>query len=122
MSLPLALVSPLRSALQSQGFPGQAVRDDGTLDPAQLIGGAVNKVTVRSRFFPPIPLNTVEALSSDSSFSRLIQPTVVFEGRFGKSVYAPYGEASEHTGWLWTTALVLSLVGLGYWLGRARRR
>ena len=121
MSIPSSLISPFRSALASQGFPMSSVDDSGNINPGALLSGAYSRVTVRSRFFPPIPLNTAD-LTNEPGLTKLLQPTVVFEGRFGKSIYAPYGEASEHTGWLWTTALVLSLVGLGYWLGRARRR
>lgn len=117
--LPSSLVSPLRSALSSQGFPAASVTDSGEIDPAALLSGAFSKVTVRTRLMPPISLDPVQTVTGPTGFwTKLAQPAITVEGRFGKSTYAPAGDPGENQGWLWMTAIVLGLVGFGYWLGR----
>ena len=122
MPVPASLISPLRSALASQGFPSSSVDEAGNINPGAILSGAYNKVTVRTRLFPPIPLNTANALSSEPGWvTKLIQPAVVFEGQFGKSTYAPWGDPGQNIGWLATTAIVLGLMGIGYAIGRSKR-
>ncbi len=121
MAIPNSLVLPLRSALSSQGIPGAAINDAGEIDPLALLGGAFQKITVTSRLLPPVQLST-QALSGPTGFwTRLVQPSIVLEGKSGRFVYSPAGEAGQNQGWLWATALVLGLVGIGYAIGRSKR-
>ena len=39
--IPQVLIAPLRVALQSQGFPSEMVKDDGTINPAGLLAATV---------------------------------------------------------------------------------
>lgn len=94
----------------------------GESSPAQLLSSLYDTVEVRTNFTPPLRVDITSALddSPTGPLVRLMQPTVIFSGNYGRSVVAPAGEAGNGT--LVTFGIVAALIGLGYAIGRYSKR
>lgn len=123
--VPVALVGPIRAALQAQGLSPMLLGDDGVFNPAFLVSLAYDKAQIRSRFFFPLDIDLGEAIDPNvptNPFVRFARPTVILQGRAGKNVIAPFGVAEPWQGWVGMAGILGAVFGLGYLFGRARRR
>jgi hypothetical protein len=117
--IPQVLIAPLRVALQSQGFPSEMVKDDGTINPAGLLAATFDEVEFRSALTPTVRVNTRQLLKEGrpNPFLAWARPTVVMRGAGQEAVVAPWG---QHAGGsiIPLTGAALGLVGLGYLLAK----
>jgi len=118
-AIPQVLIAPLRVALQSQGFPPETVKDDGTINPAGFLATAFDEVEFRSALTPTIKVNTKQLLheSRPNPFFTWSRPTVVMRGAGQEAVIAPWG---QHPGGsvVPLAGVALGLVGLGFLLAK----
>lgn len=119
MGIPTMLIEPLRSALQSQGIDPATITNGGTINPAGLLSAAFDTVEFRSSATPTIRIRTSQLLAGGppNPFLTWLRPTVVLTGKSGTITIAPAGE-SKGGSILPGALVVLSLVGIGYALGR----
>lgn len=117
--IPAALIPALRVALQSQGFPAQTLRDDGTLNPAGLLAGVYDEVEFRSQGTPTIRLKTNQLLSEGppNPVVTWLKPTIVLRGKGQETLIAPVG-VSAGGGWVPMLLMGGLLIGTGYMLAK----
>ena len=120
--IPAILIAPLRVALQSQGFPPEMVRDDGTLNAAGLLATTFDTIEFKSALWPTVTVDTRQLLvgkSTPSPFMDWVKPTVVLKSRATQqqTVIAPYGAHPGGTV-IPVVGVVVGLVGLGYLLAK----
>jgi hypothetical protein len=117
--IPQVLIQPLRVALQSQGFPPEMVRDDGTLNSAGLLATVYTDIEFRSALWPTQRVATRGLLHAGppSPFLQWVKPTVVLRGGGQETIIAPYGVHAGGTV-LPLAGVALGLIGLGYVLAK----
>lgn len=118
-NIPGVLIGPLRVAFQSQGFPPEMVKDDGTINPAGLLATVYDEVEIRSSLWPTQTIRVNELLKSGNPnpFLQWVKPTVVLRGKGQETIIAPYG-ASPGGSVIPVVGAVVGLVGLGYLLAK----
>lgn len=121
LSVPASTVPVIRAAFSAQGFPANIVSDDGTLDPIGFAALAYDRATVKTAFTPPIEIQLASVTGPPGWFGQLAQPAVVFEGRLGRNLIAPYGEPSGIAGTAVFAGVIALIFGAGYLVGRRVR-
>lgn len=121
--LPTTLISPLRAALQSQGFPAGTIRDDGTLNPAGLLSGVFDTIEIRNSATPTITMNTAELLKEGppNPVNQWLRPTIILRGKGGETIIAPYG-VSKGGSILPLLALVGGVFAAGWLVGTSWKK
>lgn len=115
-ALPQAFIQPLRVALQSQGFPAETIRNDGTLNPAGLLSGVFDTIEIRTSATPNLVMNTRELLDESTPPNPVnvwLRPTIILRGKGGETIIAPYG-VSKGGSILPIALLCGALFGAGY--------
>lgn len=121
--VPTSAIPVIRSALVGQGFPMSTISDDGSIDPVALLSGAYSTITFTSQLTPAVKIDVASLNDGKPSwFPALVKPAVVFSGRAGRAVIAPYGFPGENIGTAVAVGLVVVLVGAGYLMGKNARR
>lgn len=92
------------------------------VNPYGVLAGLYDTIEVRSNAAPPIKISVADLGGGPSPVSQALQPTIIFTGAAGRYAIAPYGEAGEYTGWFSSVGGAFALVGLGFLLGKLRRR
>ena len=121
MAIPVALIAPLRAALQAEGFSPMTVTDQGELNAAGLLSAAFDSVEFRTELTPPVVVTMNSLLDGQppNPLTSWLKPTVILKGAAGTSTIAPLG-VSMNGSWLQPLIAVGGLIGLGYLLGRAK--
>src|ERR1700690_26854 len=119
MALPDALAAPLRTALELEGFPASVIDDSGNINPLAFVSGLYQQIEIRTAISPPIviALTSVQQGGGPNPFVAFLKPTVLLKSASSTASIAPYGVASDISGWVIGGAIILGLVGIGYALG-----
>ncbi len=90
--VPPLLVGSVRSALSSQGVPGNVISDSGTLDMMQLITLGFDRIEIRTALSPPAIIDLrAKPDPENEKLLREVKPMIRFTGKAGTVQIAPYG-------------------------------
>ncbi len=92
---PAALVPSIRALFETQGIGGNAVDDQGNIDPQALLALAFDQVEIRTNATPPVTMS-LKGPSDPATQAILakLNPTLIFTGAAGRAVLAPYDGTS----------------------------
>lgn len=109
----------LRAAGANQAGGSSAAWNAVTAGVTQAFLNQYDTITIATNATPSVTVNLRDALASGppSPVAQWLQPTVILTGPGGQQVVAPYGVSGGSPGAI--PLAVLTLLGLGYLLGRA---